>query len=263
VRRAQAGDAAALRRLLERLAVPMYRFGRHFCRNPDDAQDVMQESLAALVRTLPRWRGDAAPSTWAYVVARNTCGRMRRRKAGAPARLESLARGAGRADALRVAAPGADPAREFERGELGEALGRALAALPVSQREVVVLRDVEGLSASEVGKVLGLGEDAVKSRLHRGRTALRRTLASLHGDVAPARRRGCPDTALLLSRHLEGEVDAATCRRLAKHVEECADCGAACDGLRSALGACARLGGGLPAEAREAVRRAARAIAPG
>jgi RNA polymerase sigma-70 factor (ECF subfamily) len=263
VRQAQAGDAAALRRLLERMAVPMYRFGRHFCRNSDDAEDVMQESLAALVRTLPRWRGDAAPSTWAYVVARNTCGRMRRRKAGAPPRLESLARGAGRAEALRVAAPGADPAREFERGELGEALERALAALPVSQREVVILRDIEGLSAPEVGKVLGLGEDAVKSRLHRGRTALRRTLASLRGDVVPARRRGCPDTALLLSRHLEGEVDAATCRRLAKHVEECADCAAACDGLRSALGACARMGSDLPAAARKALRRATRALAIG
>jgi RNA polymerase sigma-70 factor (ECF subfamily) len=239
----------------------MYRFGRHFCRNRDDAEDVMQESLAALVRTLPRWRGDAAPSTWAYVVARNTCGRMRRRRAGAPARLESLAEGAGRMDALRVAAPGSDPAREFERGELRDALERALAALPVSQREVVVLRDVEGLSAPEVGRVLGLGEEAVKSRLHRGRTALRRALASLRGDAAPARRRGCPDTALLLSRHLEGEVDAATCRRLARHVDECADCGAACDSLRAALGACARMGGGaLPAGARAALRRAARAV---
>ena len=260
-RRAQAGDAVALRTLLERLAVPVYRFGRRFCRNRDDAEDVMQEALAALVRTLPTWRGDSAPSTWAYVVARNTCSRMRRRKAGAPERLESLAEGTTRADALRVAAPSADPARAYEHTELRAAIEDALAALPVAQREVVLLRDVEGLSAAEVGRVLGLGETAVKSRLHRGRMALRRALATQRGEAPPPRKARCPDTALLLSRHLEGEIDAATCRRLSRHVDECAECGAACTDLKAALGACARAGRGpLPEDARMMIRRAARAV---
>lgn len=263
-RQARAGDPAALRSLLERLAAPVYRFGRRFCRNEDDAQDVTQEALAALLRSLPEWRGDSALSTWAYIVTRNACSRMRRRRAGEPVQLESLAETGVRADALRIAAPGPDPAREFERSELRSALESALASLPAPQREVVILRDVEGLSAQETAKALGLGERAVKSRLHRGRLALRQALALLRAETPVRTRRGCPDTARLLSRHLEGEIDAATCRRLAMHVEECADCRSACDALRKTLDACARMGNGsLPLPAREAVRRAIREAAAG
>jgi len=258
---AQAGDAVALRRLLEELSVPIYKFGRQFCRNEQDAQDVMQESLAALVRTLPRWRGDSALSTWAYSVARNTCGRMRRRRAGAPQRLESLEDEATNSAALRIASPGPDPAREFERTSLREALDAALAALPAAQREVVVLRDVEGLSAREVATTLGLAEEAVKSRLHRGRLALRRALAAERGERPPAPARNCPDVARMLSRHLEGELDAATCRRLSAHVEQCPDCKHACTTLRRTLTACAHLGkAAVPAATRAAIRRAIKAV---
>lgn len=258
---AQAGDPAAMRRLLEELSIPIYKFGRRFCRNEEDAQDVMQESLAALVRTLPRWRGESALSTWAYSVARNTCGRMRRRRAGAPERLESLEDEATNAAALRIASPGPDPAREFERASLRAALDAALAELPAAQREVVVLRDVEGLSTREVAQTLGLAEEAVKSRLHRGRLALRRTLASERGETMPARRTGCPDTARMLSLHLEGELDAATCRRLSAHVEQCPDCKHACTTLRRTLTACARLGeAAVPAATRATIRRAIKAV---
>lgn len=261
---ARAGDPGALRRLLETLSAPVYRFGRRFCRNPEDAEDLMQEALAALVRTLPRWRGEAALSTWAYTVARNTCGRMRRRRAGAPARVESLEDAPARLAALRVAAPGDDPARAYERSALADALERALAALPPAQREVVLLRDVEGLSAPEVARVLGLGETAVKSRLHRGRLALRRALAPAARPAPappPRRRPGCPDTARLLSRYLEGELDAATCRRLSRHVEACSDCTSACTSLRASLGACARLGRRpVPPAMRASIRRSIRAL---
>lgn len=257
-RAAREGDPVAMRRLLEELSGPIYRFGRRFCRNAEDAEDALQESLAALVRTLPRWRGDSALSTWAYSVARNTCGRMRRRRAGQPAQIESLEDEGTRADALRVAASGPDPAREFERRSLREALDHALASLPPAQREVVILRDVEGLSAPEVAAALGLGEEAVKSRLHRARLALRDALAAHRGEAPPAPpRRGCPDVARMLSRHLEGELDATTCRRLAAHVDACGDCGRACSSLRRALGACARSApGAVPRATRMAIRRA-------
>ena len=61
----------------------------------------------------------------------------------------------------------------------------------------------------------------------------------------------------MLSRHLEGELDPATCRRLAAHVDACGDCGRACSSLRRALGTCARSGdGAVPRAARTAIRRA-------
>ena len=274
---ARAGDARALRRVLEMTSGPAFRFGRGFCRDLHDAEDVTQEVLAALVRNLDGFRGDASLATWAYTVARNACARRRRRAGRESLREVPLEGGAGeRAPALEIPDPAGDPEREHERAELREALERAIAALPAAQREVLVLRDVEGLPAREVGRILRLGERAVKSRLHRARLGLRAALepfvrpARADRPPAPARPRAaeraarCPDVALLLSRYLEGELDARVCARLDRHVRDCPRCGAACDGLRAALGECRRLGAQPPPEGvRRAVRQAIRAAVAG
>lgn len=262
---ARAGDRRALRRVLELVARPALRFGRGFCRDLHDAEEIMQDVLTALARGIDRLRGDASLSTWAYTVARNACVRKRRRRAGAPERLASLEAldEVGR-EALAVPDPDADPIRSLERRRLSEALGGALAALPAAQREVLVLRDVEGLSARETGRVLGLSERAVKSRLHRARVALRTRLTPLLASETPGGsaaasasrgRRGCPDVVRLLSRHLEGELDASLCRRLERHVAGCDACRAECDQLRSVLGECRRFGrSAVPRELQQAVR---------
>lgn len=263
---ARAGDARALRQLLTTLAGPAYRFGRGFCRDPHDAEDVMQEVLTALARSLSRFRGDASLTSWAYVVARRVCMRHRRKRSGEPAHIASL--DAAPADGGAAGQPAdaavdraADPLERLERHQLGALIERAIVALPAPQREVLLLRDVEGLSARAVGAALGIGERAVKSRLHRARMALRRALAP---ELAPARAAapGCPDTAGLVSRYLEGELTAARCRTLAAHVAGCPSCGAACEALREALGACRAWGRRpLPADLRDRVRAAIRGLA--
>ena len=79
---ARSGDSRALNELAGALAGPAYRFGRAFCRNPHDAEDVMQDVLSSLVRGLEAFRGGSSLTTWAYVVARNACSHMRRRSSG-------------------------------------------------------------------------------------------------------------------------------------------------------------------------------------
>lgn len=265
---ARGGDPRAMRQLLTALSGPAYRFGRGFCRDPQDAEDVMQEVLAALARGVSRFRGDASLTSWAYVVARRVCMRHRRLRSGEPARLASLdaepAEG-GAADTL--ADRGADPLDRLERRQLGALLERAIVSLPAPQRDVLLLRDVEGLSAREVGRALRLGERAVKSRLHRARMALRLALAPQLVPVGrPAARAAaavgpCPDTALMVSRYLEGEITPARCTELAAHVERCADCRSACASLRVALGACSRWGRApLPPDLRLRVRDAIRSV---
>jgi len=253
---ARRGDSSALSELLERASGPAYRFSRGFCRDPHDAEDLVQEVLAVLMRSLARFRGESSLSTWTYVVARRACVRLRRRRAR-EAPLDALAA----ADEPRAGAS-SDPHRRLERRQLAAALERAVAALPMAQREVLVMRDVEGLSASEVGRVLGLGERAVKSRLHRARLVLRRSLAPfVTGADAIDPKPGCPDTARLLSRHIEGELSARLCQRLESHVARCESCGGACDSLRAVLGECRAYGKRpLPAEVRRAVRAAIRGV---
>ena len=270
VRAAQSGDAPALRKLLGHLTGPVYRYGVGFCRDPDDASDVSQEVMLALVRNLRRFRGDASLLTWAYVVARHACARHRRRRVGEPATHVAWgAEGDGSGDSAD-AIPSRDrgPDEDTERRELRRALEQGIAALPRSQREVVLLRDVEGLSTRQVARALHLGERAVKSRLHRARGALRLRLTEYVAPAgtaeparveATARAEACPDTATLLSRHLEGDLDASVCARLAKHVAACPSCAATCSTLRATLRECRQYGRArLPARARDAVREAIR-----
>lgn len=233
---ARAGDRKALDRVVRRLSDAAYRFGRGFCRDPHDAEDVSQDVLTALVTSLPKFRGEASLSTWAWIVARRACAR-RRRHSGRTASLD-----AGDEGARELPDPLAGPERDAERRELGAALERAIAALPAAQRDVLVLRDVEGLPAARVARLLGLQVRAVKSRLHRARLALRDALAPHVGGAEAPRHPGCPETALLLSRHLEGELSGDLCARLEEHVRACPDCAAQCAALREVLGSCRRWG---------------------
>lgn len=256
---AKGGDRGALNEVAKRVSGSLYRFGRGFCRDPHDAEDVVQDVLAALVTSLQRFRGDASLSTWAYVVARNACLKRRRRSA----RIAPLD-GGDAGGALEVEDPGAGPERAAERRELREALERAIAALPPAQREVLVLRDVEGLPGEAVARTLGLELRAMKSRLHRARLAVREALAPHVTPGAPPPGPTCPDTARLLSRHLEGELDAGVCARLESHVAACPSCGAACESLRAALGACRDWHSTpVPEDIRSQVRAAIRSAVDG
>lgn len=255
---ARGGDARALERVVRRLADSAFRYGQTFCRDPHDAEDVSQDVLAALVRTLPSFRGESSLSTWAWTVARRACVRHRRQGR----RTQPIERPGDEPD-LELPDPGPGPEGDAERRELGVAIEAAIATLPVSQREVLVLRDVEGLSAARVARRLGLQVHAVKSRLHRARLGLRRSLAA-HASAEPTpRRRGCPDTALLVSRYLEGQVGPDLCARLEAHVSGCPDCAAECVELRRMLGACRRWGSApAPRVLRQRLRAMMRAATP-
>lgn len=253
---ARGGDRRALEQVTLQVAGSLYRFGRGFCRDPHDAEDVMQDALVALVSSLERFRGEGSLSSWAYIVARNAC--ARRRKRGA--KHEPLERGEGE-PTIELSDTGSGPEHMAERRELHEALEREIAALPDSLRDVLVLRDVEGLSAAEVSERLGLGERAVKSRLHRARLALRERLADHRVPKAPSMNAGCPDSVRLFSRFLEGELDAGACAQLHEHVANCAGCSAACEILREALGECAACRNTpAPPIVHEAVRAALRRV---
>ena len=250
---AQAGDAAALRRLLSMVSRPAFRYGMTFCRDREDAEEIAQDVLSSLVRSLARYRGDGTLSTWAYSVARNACIRHRRRSRRAVASLAAWREenGAGPADRD----PEADPQGRLERREIREAVAAALRSLPVSLREAVVLRDVEGLSAREAATVLRITERALKSRLHRARLELRARLQPLvTGEEVAPRARRCPDIAHSWSLHLEGEVSAAVCARLENHVRTCPGCAAICRTMRATIRHCRLLRARrLPPEAKKAL----------
>jgi RNA polymerase sigma-70 factor (ECF subfamily) len=239
---ARQGDAAALEALLVRYQPHLYRFGLRMCGNEDDAGDVAQESLISMARALRDFRGDSSVSSWLYTIARRFCIKKRRRGKFAPAREESLD-APGIDAAQRLADPAPSPEQTATNRELERALTRAIDGLEPAQREVLVLRDVEGLSAPEVAKVLGISVDAVKSRLHRARVAVRQALAPILGTASdePPRDSMCPDVLTLFSRHLEGDLDPGVCATMEAHLARCGRCRGTCESLKRTLAMCRQL----------------------
>lgn len=253
---ARAGQRAAIETLLERYQDRVFGFGLRMCGDAEDAKDVLQDTLLAASRTVGDFRGDSSVSTWLFTIARSFCIKKRRRSKFAAAGSLSLEH-----EAPVVPAPISAPDELAARGELRRALASALGELEPSSREVLILRDMEGLTAPEVAAATGVSVDAVKSRLHRARATLRARLATLLGEVAPARAKGCPDVLTAFSKQLEGDLDPGRCAELQQHVDGCPTCRATCDSLKRTLAVCASAPPGpVPVAVKEAIRAALRPL---
>ncbi len=238
---ARSGNQGALETLLLRYQNKVYGFGLRMCRDPEDAKDVLQDTLLAMARGVRDFRGASSVSTWLYRIARSFCIKKRRRGRSVSAGPLSTDTDQG-THALQVPDPGRNPEEAIENREVEALLAGAIAGLVPKYREVLVLRDIEGLSATEVGEILGISIETVKSRLHRARLAVRAALAPLLGVRLSTPRRvaaqGCPDVLTLFSRHLEGEISADLCARMERHIENCNACRDACASLQRTLRIC-------------------------
>ena len=238
--RARAGDREALEALLAHHQSQIYRFGLKMCRDPEDAQDVLQDTLFAMARGVRDFRGASSISTWLYTIARSFCIKKRRRGKFAPVDQRSLDSDVG-LEASQLADPAKRPDEVLAGQQIEAALEHAIGALEPMYREVLLLRDVEGLTAPEVAEVLGISVQAVKSRLHRARLSVRAQVAPLLGIPAhPAVALGeaCPDVLTLFSRYLENEISPAVCATMERHLESCARCRTECDSLKRTLALC-------------------------
>jgi RNA polymerase sigma-70 factor (ECF subfamily) len=178
VRAAAAGDERAMERLLLRAQESAYRFSVMVCGHTDETEDVMQDALLSTYRHATQIREPEAFRAWLYRTVRNACLISRRRKVGEPAHVLSLDAPSGNGEGRPFDAPGSEPSHELvvDAHRRRDRVRRAIAGLPPTQREVLVLRDLEGLSTREVARVVGVSEDNVKTRLHRARIALRAAL---------------------------------------------------------------------------------------
>ncbi len=175
------GHADSLGVLVARWEGPLFRFVSRLVDRPDDARDVCQETFLRILDKAEAFRDGARFSTWMYQIALNLCRDQSRKK-----------RRWGR---LLIAEPGADvetprehaapetittsPAAAYEHTERQGAVRRALSELPREQREVLLLKEYEGLKFREIADVLGVAESTVKSRMYAGLDAMRMSLASL------------------------------------------------------------------------------------
>lgn len=156
-------------RLMARHKDAVYRQMVKMCGNPDDAEDVLAESLLNAYRAMNQLHDEAAFQGWLAIIARRTCGRLKRRETLAPVlRLAEMEE-----KGTEPISDSPSPETLALEAETKACLLRVMTELPPLYREVYELRDLQDLPASEVAERLGITVAAVKSRLHRARALIR------------------------------------------------------------------------------------------
>jgi RNA polymerase sigma-70 factor (ECF subfamily) len=181
VRRVLDGDTPLFEVLMRRYNQRLYRITRSILRDDSQAEDVIQQAYVSAYFHLEQFAERARFSTWLTKVAvHEALARVRRRRCDL---IDPSTADAQAVDALPSTLP--DPEHQAFAGELARLLEAAVETLPDSYRVVFMLRQIEGLSTAETAKCLEIGEDTVKTRLHRARAILRDDLFRRAGVQAP------------------------------------------------------------------------------
>jgi RNA polymerase sigma-70 factor (ECF subfamily) len=180
VARVRAGEHGLYEVLMRRHNERLYRVARAIMGDEAEVEDIMQQTYLNAFSHLHQFESRARFSTWLTRILVNEASHRRRAKQRSPTHNGSAHETP--AEVLDgTPAPGPNPEQRAYAGELRRALEESIDALPERYRMVFMLRDVQGLSTAEAAEVLRLGEEAVKTRLHRGRVMLRRLLIARFG----------------------------------------------------------------------------------
>lgn len=171
------GDSASFEALVHRYMKPIYNFAYRMLGNPAEADDVAQDVFVQVYRSLPSARTDLPFRPWLYVIARNKCLDVLKRKR--PLTFSSLEDPDRESPVDRVADPDPLPDEVLEQAELQRVLKEAILHLPEKYRVVVSMRYASGLTFAEIGQALGLPENTVKTHFQRAKAALRASLGAL------------------------------------------------------------------------------------
>ena len=192
VARARRGDESAFEALVTENEKRIYNLCRRLTGNQEDAAELTQEAFLNAWRGLGRFQVESSFSTWLYRLATNACIDFLRKEK----RRQSLSMTVSLDDeeeARQVELPDERYAPEgaLERAEARRAVAEGLERLTLEHRQVLVMREIHGLSYAEIGQVLGLEEGTVKSRIARARGALRKVLTergNLFGEPSSKKR---------------------------------------------------------------------------
>ena len=187
VRRCRKGDVDAFESLVEKHQKRMLNVAYRIMGDYDDACDVVQEAFLSAFRAIGKFRGEARFSTWLYgIVLNHARNRLKQRES------HFLREGLSIDDPAEWKEQDSPEARSFQGGSIHERLERreleakvqeGIRCLDGEQREVLVLRDIQGFSYEEIGEMLKLPDGTVKSRLFRARNALKDHLIRILGDL--------------------------------------------------------------------------------
>jgi RNA polymerase sigma-70 factor, ECF subfamily len=186
--RLQSGDDRALADLADTYGSKIYQLAFRYLRNKEDAEEITQDVLFKVYRSVGTFRGDAALSSWIYRITFNAA--MSRLRTARYQRAQDEDRQMTAEGEQPVASAAADVAdwsdmadEQILRSQLRRRVLRAILELPAIYRAPVMLRDIQGMSTEEASAMLKVKDQTLKSRLHRGRLILRKQLAEFAGGL--------------------------------------------------------------------------------
>lgn len=181
IKKVQSGETGAFREIIEKYQKPVYSHCRGFLRNEQEAEDASQEVFVNVFKSIKRFRGDSKLGTWIYRITANVCKNKLKqlKRLNAPLIDDASQNEEGETVSIveRVKEKEEkEPDREFASKSASELISRRIAELTDEQKQVIMLRDVEGRSYEEIARIMRLTVSAVKSKLFRARENLRDTL---------------------------------------------------------------------------------------
>lgn len=178
---AKAGDERQFELLIEQCKTRAYNIALRYLHNEEDAMDALQESFIKIYRHLGSFKEGSKFDTWVYRIVVNTCNDMLRKNNAAMT--ESMIRSDEEDEyTLELPDPEPGPQEALLRKEQAAQILEALAQLKPDQKEVIVLRDIQGFSYEEISEMLDCSMGTIKSRINRARNRLREILLEQNGD---------------------------------------------------------------------------------
>ncbi len=171
-----AGEVDKFQDLVKRYEAKLYNFSLRMCRDPSDAEDMIQDTFLNVFRYLKNFRHETKFKNWLYKVAASTCFKKRRKSKFAPDKELSLEEFLPKDETEKpdhVPQWALMPLDKLLNEELAGVINKAIITLPKKYRMVILLRDIEGFSTTESAQILNLSPSNVKVRLHRSRLYLR------------------------------------------------------------------------------------------
>lgn len=171
VKDAKRGDARAFEAIVAEFEKKVYNLSLRFSGNEQDALDITQEVFIKVYSALPAFREQSSFSTWIYRITSNACIDYSRKNS----KNSALSLSVDDEDHTEHEIPDADysPESVYDRKELREEIASAIVELPEMHRQILIMRDISGLSYAEIASILYLEEGTVKSRIARARESLR------------------------------------------------------------------------------------------
>jgi RNA polymerase sigma-70 factor, ECF subfamily len=181
--------AQAAAALLDLYGPRLFSLARRLCGNESDAEDLVQDVFLQAYRKWDSFRGQSSPGTWLYAIAAHSCKERLRRKGGSDRRAPAFSQFSSGDRAPTLCDQALSPAGLTLEHEATDAVHRAVRDLPEHFRLPLIFKEVFGLTLGETAAALRLNPATVKTRLHRARDLLRRSLGEQSPDAARSRRR--------------------------------------------------------------------------